>query len=164
MNHRVGLRVSIVAITLFVPGAVMAESGTYESVGSFAPNYTKLEFPGQLITGGALQGAAQIVQSTGGLFAEGSNALFECIVYAKKSDAGMDLESPCVMTDASGDKLFYVSKRKVGDMGAGGEGRQDYVGGTGKFAGITGGCSYRTDYVSPNRAISHQKCHWQNPN
>jgi len=163
MNHRAGLRVSIIVISLVVTGTAMAESGSYESVGSFAPNYTKLEFPGQLITGGALQGAAQIVRSTGGLFAEGSNALFECIVFAKKSDAGMDLESPCIMTDTSGDKLFYVSKRKAGDMSTGGEGRQEYMGGTGKFAGITGGCSYTTDYVSSNRAITHQKCHWQKP-
>jgi hypothetical protein len=75
----------------------------------------------------------------------------------------MDLESPCILTDKAGDKLYCMSKRKAGDMIAGGEGRQEYFGGTGKFAGISGGCSYRTDYVSPTQAVSRQKCQWQRP-
>jgi hypothetical protein len=163
MAYAIRLSTLIASMSLLAAVTAFAESGSYESVGSFASNYTKLEFAGQTITGGALQGAATIVRSSGGIFVEGANALLECIVYAKKSDAGMDLESPCIMTDAVGDKLYYISRRKAGDMSAGGEGHQDYAGGTGKFTGITGGCSYRTDYVSSKQAVSRQKCQWQKP-
>ena len=64
------------------------------------------------------------------------------------SDGGMDLEAPCAAPDASGDKSFALSKRSAGDTetGGGGDGRQEIVGGTGKYAGITGSCTFTVEY------------------
>jgi len=63
------------------------------------------------------------------------------------SDGGMDLEAPCAAPDASGDKSFALSKRSAGDAETGGgDGRQEIVGGTGKYAGITGSCTFTVEY------------------
>ena len=81
------------------------------------------------------------------------------------SAAGLDLEAPCTSTDSSGDKIFSVSKRKVGDVipGGGGTGKSEMQGGTGKYAGITGSCTYKVDMLSANRLVSISKCQWQKP-
>ena len=54
----------------------------------------------------------------------------KCMTDGKRSGAGMDLESSCTMTGASGDQLYYLSKRSAGDVGAGGggEGRTELMG------------------------------------
>ena len=88
-----------------------------------------------------------------------------CAVYVKKSDAGMDLEAPCALTGASGDKTFQLAKRSAGDTaaGGGGDGLLQIVGGSGKFAGITGSCTYTVDYLADNRGVSIATCEWQKP-
>jgi hypothetical protein len=144
-------------------GTALADRGSFEAAASFTTNYSKLEFAGQSITGGSIHGSATIIKSTGGLFPEGSSAVLDCIVYAKKSDVGLDLEAPCANTDQSGDKIFYIGTRRAGDMKAGGEGQQELLGGTGKYLGLTGSCSFKTDYLLGNLAVTRQKCQWQKP-
>jgi len=138
-----------------------ADSGSADLVNTFATTYSRMELPGQSITGGSIHGAGSVVKASGVLFREGDNFVTECIVYAKKSDAGLDLEAPCMHTDTAGDKLYYVARRKSGDMNAGGPGQQELVGGTGRFSGIRGSCTFKTEYVSATQAVSHQSCQWQ---
>ena len=154
--------VSFASVALFfiAPVSSQAESGTFETVASFATNYSKLEHAGQMVTGGSIHGSMSVVKSTGGIFAEKSSTVFDCIVYAKKSDAGLDLEAPCTVTDSGGDKFYYVGRRKAGDMNVGGEGHQEIVGGTGKYAGLSGSCVFKTEYLAGNLAVTHQKCQW----
>ena len=145
--------------------AIAGESGTYESISSFVSDFTKFEFANQGIISGPLHGTDTITKSSGGPFVVGESSVMLCAVYGKKSDAGMDLEAPCATTDASGDVSFTLSKRSAGDTetGGGGDGRQEIVGGTGKYAGITGSCTYTVDYVAGNRGISINTCEWQKP-
>ena len=79
--------------------------------------------------------------------------------------AGLDLEAPCTSTDSSGDKIFSVSKRKIGEAipAGGGTGKSETQGGTGKYAGITGSCTYKVETLSANRIVSISKCQWQKP-
>ena len=164
--RKMGALVTFASGTLFaVQMAIAGESGTYESVGSFVYDYTKFDFANQMIISGPLHGTETITKSSGGPFVVGESSLMVCAVYGKKSDAGMDLEAPCATTDASGDVHFTLSKRSAGDTesGGGGDGRQEIVGGTGKYAGITGSCTYTVDYVAGNRGISINTCEWQNP-
>ena len=81
----------------------------------------------------------------------------------KKSADGMDLEGPGVTTDSSGDKWFWVARRKAGDQeaGGGGAGRQEIAGGTGRYEGTTGTCEYTVDYLANNRLIAQVSCEWQ---
>lgn len=156
--------VSALASALLAQDA-MAERGTFETVNSFATNYTTFEHAGQTIIGGPLHGTQTIVDSTGGLVAKGDIASLDCMVFAKKSPAGMDLEAPCTIIDPSGDKTFIVYRRKVGDVsaGGGGQGTIDLVGGTGKYSGLTGSCRYKVDYLPGNRGVTTQTCQWQKP-
>ena len=150
------------AATLATPWA-FADSGSYESVTSLTTDYARSEQGEVTITGGSSTGTQTIIKSSGGLFREGSSTLFGCIVYAKKSPAGLDLEASCNSTDSSGDKLFSLAKRKIGDVtpGGGWTGMTTIQGGTGKYAGVTGTCSYKIDVLSANRLVTLAKCQWQ---
>ena len=163
---KMGALVTFASGTLFAAQmAIAGESGTYEAVSSFVYDYTKFDFANQKIISGPLHGTETITKSSGGLFVVNESSVFVCVVYAKKSDAGMDLEAPCATTDASGDISFTISKRSAGDTetGGGGDGRQEIVGGTGKYAGVTGNCTYTVDYVAGNRGITILSCEWQKP-
>jgi len=117
------------------------------------------------VTGGPSSGTATIIDSSGGPFVKGTSSAQECIVFSKKSDAGMDLVAPCTSSDSSGDKVFYLAKRTVGDVnqGGGGTGKSEIVGGTGKYAGLTGSCTFKVDYLAANRLVGISKCQWQKP-
>lgn len=157
--------VSAIAACFAAPEISMAESGTYESVTSLVTNYIKSERGDETIVGGSSSGTTTFTKSSGGAFSEGSSSLFECIIFARRSSSGMDLEAPCTQTDPSGDKLFSLAKRKKGDVTAGtsAEGTSELTGGTGKFAGLTGKCTYKVDYLTGNRLVSIAKCQWQKP-
>jgi hypothetical protein len=159
------LKFGVALAALFAAQSAIAESGTYESVVSLTTDYVRSEHGDETVTGGSSNGTSTIIKSSGGPFAEGSSSLFGCIVYAKKTAAGMDLEAPCTSTDSSGDKIFSVARRKVGDVtpGGGGTGKSETQGGTGKFAGLTGSCTYKVDILSANRLVTISKCQWQRP-
>lgn len=140
-----------------------AESGTMEVVGSFLANYSKSEFGDTTLTAGGSSGTLTVTRSGGEPFLEGSSGLIECIVFAKKSSSGLDLEADCTSTFSSEDKVLWLSKRKSGDVvtGASGEGTTQILGGTGRFAGMTGQCRYKLDPLGGNRVVSISKCQWQ---
>ena len=163
---RIATFVAFASGTLFTAQmAIAGESGSYESVSSFVHDYTKVAFANQASISGPLHGTDTITKSSGGPFVVGESSVFVCAVYAKTSDAGMDLEAPCATTDASGDVSFTLGKRSAGDIktGGGGDGRQEIVGGTGKYAGITGNCTYTVDYVAGSRGIAINTCEWEKP-
>ena len=112
------------------------ESGSFSYVASLVYDYTTLEHAEQTFTGGPLHGTVTVTESRGGPFAEGQHSVVTCFVYSRKSDAGLDLETPCTNTDASGEQWFLMALRKAGDIqaGGGGEGHQELMGGTGKYA------------------------------
>ena len=141
------------------------ESGEFVFLVSVVHDYTVLEHAGQTITGGPLEGTGAVVESSGAPFAEGANYRATCLVYAKKSDAGIDLEAPCAFTDADGDSWYAMAERRAGDVevGGGGQGNQRIVGGTGKYAGVAGNCPYTTGYLPDNWLVSTSACEWRKP-
>jgi len=155
--------VSVTALLLAMPQVTLAESGTYEYIGSFTTHYITFEHGDETIIGGPIEGARTISASSGGPFTVGENSTIECLVVVKKTARGIDNESPCTLTDSSQDKLFTVARRRAGDMDTGGQGKQEILGGTGKYAGITGSCTYRTTYLPGNWATSMAKCEWRKP-
>lgn len=144
-------------------GTAAAENGAYESVASLLTNYTKSERGDEIIIGGSSSGTSTVTKSTGSLFKEGSSSLMECIMFAKRSASGLDMEAPCTSTSSAGDKLFTLARRKIGDVTAGstGEGKSEITGVTGAYAGMTGSSTYKIDYLSANRAVSISKCEWR---
>lgn len=154
--------IGIVVLSLAATAA--AESGTFRSIATYLHDYTSFGFADQTITGGALEGVSTIIESSGDPFVVGAHSRITCMVYAKQSEAGLELESPCVTVNAVGDKLFTLGKRTLGDIGEsgqGGEGRGQLLGGTGKLAGITGSCSYETEYLADNWIVTIVECEWE---
>jgi len=47
--------------------------------------------------------------------------------------------------------------------GQGGEGRWQLLGGSGRYADVTGGCSYETEYLEDNWLVSIMECEWERP-
>ena len=161
-----GFVVVIFGMYFFVQTANAGESGSYKSVASFTYDYLKFNFGDQTIISGPLYGSDTITaSSSGSIFVEGASSTLKCAVYGKKSNAGMDLEAPCISVDGDGDELYTISRRKVGDTeaGGGGDGKMDIAGGTGKYAGITGICTYTAEYLEGNRAVSVSDCSWNKP-
>ena len=145
--------------------AVAGESGSFDVIESYVHDYTVMEHAGATITSGPLHGTATLVRSSGGLFAQGSHYNAKCQVYAKKSAVGVDLEVPCILTDSSGDKWYLLVKGSAGDTASsdGDKGNQRIVGGTGKYAGVTGNCPYEVRYLPDKRLVSTSTCTWQKP-
>ena len=153
------------AVTWSADAATAGESGSFTLLNSFVRDYTVLEHAGGTVTGGPLQGTATVIGSGSGPFADGAHYRLSCVVYAKRSDAGLDLEAPCTHTDSEGDQWYVVAIRRVGDteVGGGGQGMRRILGGTGKYAGVTGKCPYTTSYMPDDWAVSTAVCKWQKP-
>ena len=151
-----------------VPRAAAADeatSGSFSFLNSFVRDYVTFEHAGRTITGGPLRGTVTVTASSGGPFVEGESGLVACLVHAKRSEAGLDLEAPCTHTDPSGDQWYVLATRKAGDTeaGGGGAGHRDLLGGTGKYAGVTGSCTYSTSYLTEKRSVSRSRCEWTRP-
>ncbi len=142
-----------------------AESGTTELVTSLTSNWTTMEHLDGTVMIGSQIGTSTIIKSSRGSTDEGESRVLECLAFIRNTSAGMDLESSCTETNASGDKVFSLARRKAGDVaeGGGGEGVSTIVGGTGQFEGITGRCTYTVDYLSRNKSVTKVKCSWQQP-
>jgi hypothetical protein len=159
-------RCVLLLVTLAVFSAkAWADSGTFEAIDSFEANYRTIQYSDGTATGGSLSGTETIISSSGGPFVEGSNAVVDCVVLAIKTSAGTELQSPCTITTASGDKMFSIALRKVGDTseGSGGDGTMTITGGTGQYAGISGRCTYTVEYLANKKAVSRSKCSWRRP-
>ena len=59
--------------------------------------------------------------------------------------------------DQAGEKFTAGDIEDVGTV----EGRWELSGGTGSYAGITGGCPYETTFLPGDRAVSTADCTWE---
>ena len=155
----------LAAAGLVASPAAAGESGSFTFIESAVHGYTVLDHAGQTVTAGPLQGTGSVVASSGGPFAQGSHYRAVCLVYARSSDSGLELEAPCTFTDSDGDAWYGLARRRAGDVaaGGGGQGSQRIVGGSGKYAGVTGDCPYTTAYLPDNWTVSTATCQWQRP-
>ena len=143
--------------------AAAEESGSFSVIRNFVKDYISFEHAQGTITGGSLEGTGTVLQSSGEPFVEREHSLVTCMVYAKGSTDGISLEAPCTTTDASGDMWYALSKRSEGDVATGGGGGWELMGGTGKYADVTGRCSYATSYLAENRSVTMADCSWHRP-
>ena len=140
-----------------------AKSGSYDYVLSAVTDFTTLEQLDHVVRAGPIGGTITIIGSSGGPYEVGASSTILGIGYIKKSDSGIELESPAAITDSSGDKWYNVARRNVGDqsVGGGGKGRSEITGGTGKYEGMTGTCEYTADYLAESKIVVWGSCHWQ---
>ena len=142
--------------------AIADESGSFRSLRSYQHHCTTVDHGETTFIGGPIKGTGTIIESSGGPFVEGANSVFECVVLSRSGPTGILLEGPCADTDSAGDFLYSRAVRKQGDVSVdgGGEGVWELLGGTGAYAGITGSCSYRTQYLEGDLAVALADCTW----
>ena len=154
--------VPVVAAGLLAAAPVTAEeAGTLSFIRTYVQDYTTIDFAGGSVSGGSLDGVVAILESSSGPFVEGVRDRVTCIVLAKRSQGGIDLEAPCTATNASGDQWYTLSKRSSGDLEAGGPGTLEILGGTGAFEGVTGACTYGVSYLEDGWVSMTTYCTWQ---
>jgi len=114
--------VAAIGIPCAATSALGQESGTFSAIAAYVRDFTTLEFAGGTYFAGSLEGSVTILASSGDPFVEGRHSLSTCLVLAKRSAIGVDLESPCTIVNPSGDTLYLMAKRSAGDVEAGGGG------------------------------------------
>ena len=154
---------SAVGISCATHGAIAQESGMFSAIANYLRHFATMEHAGETIFSGTLEGSVTILESTGGPFVKGGHSVSKCVVYGKRSVAGVDLETPCTTTNASGDHLYLLARRSAGDVkaGGGGQGHFELMGGTGVYAGLAGRCAYSTEYLANNRVVTRTDCTWR---
>ena len=151
------------AITCAAHTATAEESGSFRVVRTYVQDYVSIDHAGGSVTGGSLQGSITVMESSGAPFVAGTHERITCVVYAKSTEAGIDLDAPCTMTAPSGDTWYTHSKRRAGtvEAGGGGPGTMEIQGGTGVYAGIGGRCTYEVEYLPDNWVAMIADCTWQ---
>lgn len=142
------------------------EGGTFSIIRSYARTHATLEHAAGTISAGSLEGTITTLASSGEPFTQGDHGLISCLFYATSTAEGVSIEAPCTITDGSGDRWYTMSRRDAGDMasGGGGEGRLELMGGTGKYAGVTGTCTYEASYLTQGVVVSDGECTWERSN
>ena len=144
-------------------GATADEHGSLRFIRTFVQNFTTIEHGDARYTGGPSEGSLTVIESSGVPFVEGTHQRVTCLVYARSTLAGIDLDAPCTMTASSGDTWYTHSKRRTGNVetGGGGPGTMEILGGTGVYAGISGSCTYDVGYMPENWVATIADCTWQ---
>lgn len=165
----------MVALLLAPMSPALAQSTEDQNTGEFSMvltstyDYTRLKQDDTLFTAGNLKGSATVTTSSGPLFQQGQNFLRSCVMFSERSEEGLNLRSHCVLTEVDedgGDQVLMSVYRNQGDpIGSttGGRGRTEFVGGTGKYMGITGQCVYDIQYVIPSLGVLQADCNWSTP-
>ena len=151
------------ATTCAAHTAAAEESDSFRFVRTYVQDYVTIDHAGGSVTGGPLQGTITVMESSGAPFVADTHARVTCVVYAKSTEAGIDLDAPCTMTAPSGDTWYTHSKRRAGtvEAGGGGPGTMEIQGGTGVYAGIGGRCTYEVEYLPDNWVAMIADCTWQ---
>ena len=140
-------------------------SGQMTLTGSFTYTYDRIKHGNTTFTAGSAHGADVVSSRQGPLFTEGQSFLTSCVVFSESSADGLSLKAPCTLTEpeeGDGDELFVLFSREDGNLG-GGMGHGDLVGGTGKYANITGQCSYEVQYLNASVYVITWDCAWSKP-
>lgn len=154
--------VAAALVSLAAQTATAQESGSFQESRSYRHGYISIEHGGVTYTGGPATGTKTIIQSSGSPFVVGASSVAQCLAFSTIAEDGLRLEAACADTDTSGDVLYAYAFREQGSLaaGGGGDGWWEIRGGTGKYEGITGSCTYRTEYLDGSLLVSLTACTW----
>ncbi|OUT79657.1 MAG: hypothetical protein CBB82_00775 [Betaproteobacteria bacterium TMED22] len=147
MNMRSIINLLTFSALLLLGGWAHA-AGSHKSSAILMTDYEVMDWNGGALIVGTLSGAAEIYGSQSSAMPNGS-VMINCGVRILRGGSDLDLISNCVQKDLSGDEFYTVAERKAGtlDTGGGGDGIQTIVGGTGKYQGVTGKCTYTVQFL-----------------
>ncbi len=165
MTYCKAMAAALAAVTGLVwsaQGVLAQESGSFSAIATYVRDFTAVEHADGTYFAGSMEGSVTTLASSGEPFAEGGHSLSTCVVYGKRSAAGVDLQTACNITNAAGDTLYLLAERRAGsvDAGGGGQGMLQLAGGTGGYAGLAGECAYETSYLANNQVVTTTECAW----
>ena len=151
-----------ITLILFGITNVYAESGTYSSSAVCDYDKSAINTNNKMVISLYFNCIATVIKSDNDLFPVNQNSYVNLLTSVIKTSNSMDLTGYGTLTSAtdSNDKYFTENNRNVGDIkkGTGGKGKTKIVGGTGKYAGITGECSYTVSYHTEDKMSSILDC------
>ena len=138
--------------------AAMAEM-KYKTTFVAKTDFQTVDWNGGKATVGTLKGVLETYGSNDSKIPNGQS-IQNCVIKSVRVNDATDIQANCTATDKDGDAIFAVSERKQGDInaGTGGKGKTRFVGGTGKYKGISGGCEYQTKYLPEGWLSVESEC------
>ena len=156
------LRLAALAVALFATGPALAQdAGTFTALVVLQSDYALLDYhDGAVVFGGPLEGVGTTIESSAGPWIVGASSRVSCVVSGRRGpDGDVALESPCAVTDMDGDRWFTLAARQ-GKGGSNTEGQSEMLGGEGKYAGITGLCTYAVAALPDRWQTTTITCDW----
>jgi len=149
---------AIAGFCFLSPVASHAESGNVDLVINATAKVYAVEMGESTVTARAGDGKLMFRHGSGRAFADNSAASVQYVGFSRTTPSGLELEADGVATFSPDDTLLLVFQRHADDLGTSNEGSLELTGGTGRFAGITGHCRYRTDDSSDWSVVAN--CQW----
>lgn len=138
------LAASVMSAALVSPA--MASSGETETVSTGLLNHVTVKSGDDSYAVNHFKLVSVVERSTHELFKAGDIMSLNCVGTNYLVDKESVVDGHCVVKDAAGDTYAATYHRK-GVMGQQGAGTQTIRGLTGKFAGLSGTCTYEAKYA-----------------
>ena len=142
-------------------GAQEAEALSFVLIGK--RDYTTIQHPGKTVIAGSLHGVMRVTAAPeGNALSEGATLHGTCAIFIARSEAEFDIHSECTFEDGDGDEVYITAWRETGsaEIGGGGDGGFEFVGGTGKYDGMQsqGQCPYTVNYLEDDDVVIVSDC------
>lgn len=151
------------ACLLLAAQSAGAAEGVFKGVGIGTHDYDTLKHHQQTIVAGSIDGVLTVLDGAGEPFRVGDVFMLRCVVYAEQRAESSELQAPCTWTDEAGDVIYTHSTRRAGDVAtsSAADGTWELLGGTGRFANVSGTCPYSTQYLPNGYLIFRSECDWR---
>lgn len=137
-------------------------SGSFRLFAHFERDRAVIEQNGVTISAGSSHGIAVVFDGTAEPLRSG---VFDAdtVFLSRREGDRLSLEGYSLRRDADGDEWYSRLKRVSGtqEQGTRGEGRYELLGGTGKYRGLTGSCTYGVSNLSGDAGVTLAECEWQ---
>ena len=108
---------AMMGVLCAAPSAFAQESGSFSAIATYVRDFTSIEHADGAFFGGKLEGTITTLASSGEPFVEGGHSLSTCVIFGKRSAAGLDLQTACTIHQPlRRHALSYVAERRAGDV------------------------------------------------
>ena len=156
--NKISTSLTLIAVLAGVASTAVAGT-TYKTSAVAKSDFQTMDWNGGKVTVGSLKGVLETYGSNNSSMPNGQS-IQNCLLRSARLGDSTDIVANCTITDKDGDVLYGISERKQGDLsaGTGGKGKTRYLGGTGKYKNIKGGCDYQTRYLPENWLVVESEC------
>lgn len=156
---KINFTTAILAAFMICTVGVSHAETRYKTSAVAKTDFQTMDWNGGKVTVGSLKGVLETYGSNSAAMPNGQK-IQNCLIRVVRLGASSDVVANCTVTDADGDMLFATSERRQGDVtvGSSGKGETRFLGGTGKYEGVTGGCEYTPKYLPENWLVVESDC------